>query len=192
MSLCDKANCFFSLLFPIQIELSKSKGKPRATALNAARDTNSYLLPLCAPVFIRQMTLYMPVCCSMVHKCQDWEVHSDAWQTVRISSCNFSFLWNKAWLIEDLSVTVCYDLNKRTSCAVCRLFQRCENRRLNEFFFYASQQDETFTPAILAAVFKSIQCQMTIFELYFFGTYSNKWKYDIGNKNSVTPKTFLY
>lgn len=57
MSLCDKANYFFSLLFLIQIGLSKSEGKPRATALDAARDTDSYL-PRCVCLCL-QMTLYV-------------------------------------------------------------------------------------------------------------------------------------
>lgn len=43
MSLCDKANCFFGVLFLIQIGLSKSEGKPCTAAPSAARDTGSYL-----------------------------------------------------------------------------------------------------------------------------------------------------
>lgn len=43
MSLCDKANCFFGVLFLIQIGLSKSEGKPCPAAPRAARDTGSYL-----------------------------------------------------------------------------------------------------------------------------------------------------
>lgn len=59
MSLCDKANCFFGLLFLIQIGLSKSEGEPRAAAPSAARDTGSYL-----PHRVRwclQMTLRVPL-----------------------------------------------------------------------------------------------------------------------------------
>lgn len=43
MSLCDKANCFFGVLFLIQIGLSKSEGKPCPAAPSAARDPGSYL-----------------------------------------------------------------------------------------------------------------------------------------------------
>lgn len=62
MSLCDKANCFFGLLFLIQIGLSKSEGKPRTTAPNAVRDTGSYLPILCVLVFTDDFTLACVLC----------------------------------------------------------------------------------------------------------------------------------
>lgn len=56
MSLCDNANCFFGVLFLIQIVLSKSEGKPCTAAPSAARDTGSYL-PHSVPVFTDDATL---------------------------------------------------------------------------------------------------------------------------------------
>ena len=88
MSLCDKANCFFGLLFLIQIGLSKSEGKPRATAPDAARDTGSYL-----PHYVcscLQMTLRMPVCCVWVCRQQCFAVHSAVWQSISFTLLNLS------------------------------------------------------------------------------------------------------
>lgn len=56
MSLCDKANCFFGVLFLIQIGLSESEGKPCTAAPSAARDTGSYL-PHSVLVFTDDATL---------------------------------------------------------------------------------------------------------------------------------------
>lgn len=128
MSLCDKANCFFSLLFLIQIGLSKSEGKPRATALDAARDTGSYL-PHCVHLCL-QMTLHECV----LHLCADSSI---LLYIVLCDNQSLLFLiasqWNLPWLIGVSCKVVCYGPCRRTWWPVHYLdncTEQSENRHL--------------------------------------------------------------
>lgn len=77
MSLCDKANCFFGVLFLIQIGLSESEGKPCTAAPSAARDTGSYL-PHSVLVFTDDATLES-LLCEHLHADRSFWLHISEW-----------------------------------------------------------------------------------------------------------------